>query len=318
LTDKTLFTRYEQLIGTPAYMSPEQAEWSGLDIDTRADLYSLGVLLYGLLTGTTPLEKNTLARAALDEMRRMIRETEPPKPSTRLTALVAADVSQRKSPSSEEDTSEAEVSGNSRRRLRLKERLQAVRGDLDWIVMKALQKDRIRRYETVNALARDVERHLEGEPVLACPPSMAYLASKFIRKHRVAVAAGAAVALALIAGLVFALVGFAQARRASRHAQGQAAIAKAVNDFLTKDLLAQANPAESGNREVKMREVLDRAAAKIQDRFISQPLVEAAIQFTVGKTYCWLDATKEAGVHGRCFSAHKVGVSGVVSRKHPG
>lgn len=318
MTDKTLFTRYEQLIGTPAYMSPEQAEWSGLDIDTRADLYSLGVLLYGLLTGTTPLEKNTLARAALDEMRRMIRETEPPKPSTRLTALVAADVSQRKSPSSEEDTSEAEVSGNSRRRLRLKERLQAVRGDLDWIVMKALQKDRIRRYETVNALARDVERHLEGEPVLACPPSMAYLASKFIRKHRVAVAAGAAVALALIAGLVFALVGFAQARRASRHAQGQAAIAKAVNDFLTKDLLAQANPAESGNREVKMREVLDRAAAKIQDRFISQPLVEAAIQFTVGKTYCWLDATKEAGVHGRCFSAHKVGVSGVVSRKHPG
>jgi WD40 repeat protein len=188
LTDKTLFTRFEQLIGTPAYMSPEQAEWSGLDIDTRSDLYSLGVLLYELLTGTTPLEKDTLARAAFDEIRRMIRETEPPKPSTRLTALVDADIRRHGSKSEPDSAS-------------LRRRLQAVRGDLDWIVMKALEKDRTHRYETVNALARDIERHVEGEPVVACPASNAYRAGKFIRKHRVAVIAGAAVTLALVVGL---------------------------------------------------------------------------------------------------------------------
>lgn len=218
LTDKTLFTRFEQLLGTPAYMSPEQAEWSGVDVDTRSDLYSLGVLLYELLTGTTPLEKETLARAALDEVRRLIREAEPPKPSTRLTALMSADTGRRLphrgSPhaprsrrSDEADTRTQDGSASLRRRL------QQVRGDLDWIVMKALEKDRSRRYETVNGLARDLERHLNGEPVVARPPSKAYRAGKFIRKHRVAVTAVGGVALALVVGLALALVGFAQARR---------------------------------------------------------------------------------------------------------
>jgi WD40 repeat protein/serine/threonine protein kinase/Flp pilus assembly protein TadD len=228
LTERTLFTRFEQLLGTPAYMSPEQAEWSGVDVDTRSDLYSLGVLLYELLTGTTPLEKETLARAALDEVRRMIREVEPAKPSTRLTALVAADVRRRtesRERSSEAEDQKPEVGKPGSRRsdeadsetrhdsASLLRRLQQVRGDLDWIVMKCLEKDRTRRYETVNGLARDLERHLNGEPVIARPPSRAYLAGKFIRKHRVAVTAVGSVAMALLIGLGLAVVGFAQARR---------------------------------------------------------------------------------------------------------
>src|ERR1039458_9770039 len=172
LTERTLFTRFEQLIGTPAYMSPEQAEWSGVDIDTRSDIYSLGALLYELLTGTTPFEKETLARAALDEVRRMLRETELPMPSTRLQGL-----GQRLD----------EVARQRHTEPPLLTRL--VRGDLDWIVMRALDKDRARRYETANELAHDLERHLRGEPVVAGPPSKVYRAGKFIRRHRLAVAA---------------------------------------------------------------------------------------------------------------------------------
>jgi eukaryotic-like serine/threonine-protein kinase len=292
LTERTLFTRFEQLIGTPAYMSPEQAEWSGLDIDTRSDLYSLGVLLYELLTGTTPLEKETLASAALDEMRRMIRETDPPMPSTRLETGLRGQRSEVGGRTSDVAGQGLEVKSAS-----LRQRLQAVRGDLDWIVMKALEKDRTRRYETVNGLARDIERHLEGEPVAACPPSQAYRAGKFIRKHRVAVSAGAVVVLALITGLVFALVGFAQARSASQRAQGQAAIAKAVNDFLLNDLLGQASPLESPDRDVKLLQVLDRAAEKITGRFTNQLLVEASIRQTIGRTYLRLGQPATAEEH---------------------
>ncbi len=291
LTERTLFTRFEQLLGTPAYMSPEQAEWSGLDIDTRSDLYSLGVLLYELLTGTTPLEKQTLARAALDEMRRMIRETDPPMPSTRLTAILAAGGARLPpSPRIEGAETEARQEPNPTKfdSATLHRRLQAVRGDLDWIVMKALEKDRTRRYETVNGLARDIERHLDGEPVVACPPSKTYRASKFVRRHRGAVTAVAGVALALVAGLVLALLGFTQARCANKRAQEEAAIARAVNDFLLFDLLEQASPENTTNREVTVREVLDRAAAKIKDRFTNQPLEEASIRQTVGDVYRWL------------------------------
>lgn len=292
LTDKTLFTRYEQLIGTPAYMSPEQAEWSGLDIDTRSDVYSLGVLLYELLTGTTPLEKDLLARAAFDEVRRLIRETEPPNPSTRLTALVAADVKQP--PNSGLPDPSSETAAASRR-----QRLQDVRGDLDWIVMKSLEKDRNRRYETVGALARDIERLLEGEPVLACPPSAGYRARKFVRKHRIAVGVVGVVAISVLAGLVLALIGFAQARRASQHAQEQAEIAKAVNDFLLNDLLGQASPENSPNADIKLREVLERASEQIKDRFTNQPLAEASIRHTLGKTFRFLHKYDSAEAHAR-------------------
>ena len=167
LTDKTLFTGFAQMVGTPMYMSPEQAQLSGLDIDTRSDIYSLGVLLYELLSGVTPFDGERMRTAGYDEMRRIIREEDPPSPSTRLSALGQSAV-----------TVSAERQSDPKRLCRL------LRGELDWIVMKALEKDRTRRYETANELARDVDRYLHDEPVAACPPSAWYRFRKFMRRHK--------------------------------------------------------------------------------------------------------------------------------------
>ena len=185
LTDKTMFTAFEQFIGTPAYMSPEQAEMSTLDIDTRSDIYALGVLLYELLTGRTPLDQKELLAAGLSEMRRIIREEEPPRPSTRLSTLTA-----------EERTMVAK-----RRQAGAPALIHLVRGDLDWIVMKCLEKDRTRRYETANGLANDIERHLTNNPVLARPPSPGYKLQRFVHRNRLAVAAATLVFAALAMGL---------------------------------------------------------------------------------------------------------------------
>jgi serine/threonine protein kinase/WD40 repeat protein len=184
LTDKTLFTRHGQVVGTFEYMSPEQANLDQIDIDTRSDVYALGVLLYELLTGTTPLDKERLRQAGLAEVLRLIREEEPPTPSTRLTSspgLLATAAAYRKTDSQKLP--------------------RAVRGELDWIVMKALDKDRNRRFPTANGLAADVERFLKGEPVQACPPTLSYRFRKYARKHRVALAAGGAIAAALLVGI---------------------------------------------------------------------------------------------------------------------
>jgi eukaryotic-like serine/threonine-protein kinase len=194
LTDKTLFTQFHSFIGTPAYTSPEQAEMSSVDIDTRSDIYSLGVLLYELLTGKTPFDGEELLRSGLDEMRRIIRDDEPPQPSTRLTSLVAADVRKL--------TSKSETDGaSSRRLLPTKELISAVRGDLDWIVMKCLEKDRSRRYETANGIAADIQRHLNHEPVTARPPSGMYRLQKLAQRNRGSLIGAVIVLVALLVAL---------------------------------------------------------------------------------------------------------------------
>src|SRR5687767_201507 len=181
LTEKTLFTNFAQMVGTPLYMSPEQAEMTGIDVDTRSDVYSLGVLLYELLTGTTPVDKDRLRQAAFDEVRRIIREEEPPRPSTRLSTM--GDQARTISACRKSDP----------RRLG-----QMFRGELDWIVMKAMEKDRARRYETATGLARDIERYLHDDPVEACPPSAAYRLRKLARRHRTALLTTTAALLVLL------------------------------------------------------------------------------------------------------------------------
>jgi serine/threonine protein kinase len=202
LTDKTLFTAYEQMIGTPAYMSPEQAEMSGLDVDTRSDIYSLGVLLYELLTGRPPFDPKKLVQGGLDEMRRTLREREPQRPSTMVTTLQG-----------EELTAVAKHHGAEPPKL-----ISALRGDLDWMVMKCLDKDRRRRYETANGLAMDIERYLNNEPVVARPPSRSYRFQKLVRRNKVVFAAGAAVALILILGMGISTWLLMEERRARQRA----------------------------------------------------------------------------------------------------
>jgi serine/threonine protein kinase/tetratricopeptide (TPR) repeat protein len=267
LTERPMQTEVGQLIGTLEYMSPEQAELISWDIDTRADVYALGVLLYVLLVGSTPLDADTLKSAPLSQTLRLIREVDPPKPSARLAQ-------------SGESLSELSAKRSSDP-VRL---TREVRGELDWIVMKALEKDRTRRYEAASALARDVERYLQHEPVEACPPSRRYRLGKFLRRHRMEAVTAAAGLVLLVAT---AAVSTWQAVRATRAEK----TAAAVSAFLQDDLLGQADlanqPAEGPGRDpdVTVRTLLDRAARTIEGKFRGEPLTEAAIRLTIGKAY---------------------------------
>jgi serine/threonine protein kinase/Tfp pilus assembly protein PilF len=293
LTERTLSTEFGSVVGTLEYMSPEQAEPGQLDIDTRSDIYSLGVMLYELLTGTTPLEREQLKETPLLELLRKVREEEPPRPSTRLGTT----------------KEQTDIAAN--RGVEPKHLTGLLRGDLDWIVMKCLEKDRTRRYETANGLARDIERYLNDEPVEASPPSAAYRLRKFARKNRKLLLGTAAFAIVLAAATAISAW---QAVRATvavhatrlerdkavaekKRANEQTAIAEAVNDFLNNDLLLNAYPDVNPDRDVKLRTILDRASQSIPERFSSQPLVEQRIRTILAVTYQSLGEYAQAERH---------------------
>ena len=274
LAERTLFTELGALIGTPEYMSPEQADPSGLDIDTRADVYALGVLLYELLTGLLPFDRQMLRERGLAEIHRVIREVDPPRPSTRVTGPGA---------------DSAEVARN--RHTEPRHLAGLLRGDLDWITMKALEKDRTRRYDTAAGLAGDVRRHLRHEPVTAGPPSAMYRSGKFVRRHRFGVCAAAALVL-LLAGVAVAMAN--QARRIARErdranqesarATREADAARQVSAFLTR-LFELSNPSEARGNAVTAREILDTGAARIERELAQQPELRSRLMATMGEAY---------------------------------
>jgi serine/threonine protein kinase len=284
LTDKTIYTQFVQLVGTPLYMSPEQAGESGLDVDTRSDIYSLGVLLYELLTGTTPFNKDRLKEASYEEIRRIIREEEPPKPSTRISTL-----------------GQAATTVSTQRRSDPNALRQMVRGELDWIVMKAMEKDRGRRYQTANGLAMDVQRYLHDEPVLACPPSAKYRLQKFARKYRaiLRIAAVFVVFLVLAATVsiwqaIRATQAEKQALRERDRAQDSFKLARdAVYSLFTQ---VSQNPRLKAQPMESFRKDLLRIAKDFHERFINEQFDAPEVRHDLGLAYLRLaDIERELG-----------------------
>jgi serine/threonine protein kinase/tetratricopeptide (TPR) repeat protein len=276
LTQQTLFTEQGQLIGTPEYMSPEQAEMSGLDVDTRTDVYSLGVILYELLAGALPFDAQKLRSAGFGEIQRIIRETEPPKASTRLSTL---------------KETRAEIAA--KRRTDPGSLVKILRGDLDWVTMKAMAKDRTRRYSTASELAADIERHLRNEPVSAGPPSAVYRIGKYVRRHKLGVAAAAVVMLAVLAGTAGTTIGLVRAVRAEKKAVEEAAAADRVSGFLV-ELFKVSDPSEAKGNSVTAREILDKGAAKIDRELEGQPQIRSRLTETMGTVYRSLGLYEQA------------------------
>ena len=323
LTERTLFTELGELVGTPEYMSPEQAELTGENVDIRTDVYSLGMVLYELLAGALPLDSKELRKSGLIELQRIIREEDPPRPSTRVSHM---------------GDRSAATAGS--RRTTVPDLVRSLKGDLDWIVILCLEKDRSRRYDSPHEIAADIRRHLADEPVLASPPSLSYRTTKFVRRHLVAVVSAAVLVVGLIVGTVGATVGLMRARKAEENARLEARSSETVTTVLT-GMLAGLDPEAAGEllaRDVRERVeahwreqgkteeeiaallagldramegvnvtgtglrfldemILSRSRGPIEENLSEHPQIAARLEHTVGRTYGILGLTEKSEPH---------------------
>ena len=280
LTERTLATEDSQLLGTPEYMSPEQADMATQDIDTRSDIYSLGVLLYVLLTGVLPFDSDILRTGGIDRIRQIIREIDPRTPSTRLNKL------------GEEASSIAQ-----NRRMEIQTLTRHLKKELEWIPLKAMCKERSERYHSASELADDIENYLNSAPLMAGPTGTGYKVKKFVRRNRVLASGIATVVVVLVAGVVVSTSLAVGQARARAEAERQGRISEAVSSFLRNDLLASVDPTKTKGQELTIRSFLANASESLQDRFPDEPLVEASIRATLGWTYRMLGDLKAAEPH---------------------
>jgi non-specific serine/threonine protein kinase/serine/threonine-protein kinase len=276
LTEKTLFTQLGVVVGTPAYMSPEQSDLTEQNVDTRTDVYSLGVILYELLVGALPFDPQELREVGFEAMLRKIRETDPPRPSTKVRSL----------------GNDSNISAEQRKEepRTLERRL---RGDLDWITMRALEKDKARRYGSPSDLAADIGRHLRDEPVLTGPPSATYRAEKFVRRHKLMVVVSSAAAVLLI---IFAAAMTVQAKRIAKErdrANLEAETSRRVSEFMT-GMFKTSDPTEAKGNAVTAREILDKGAKEISAALAREPEVQARLMATMGNVYSELGLYPQA------------------------
>jgi serine/threonine protein kinase len=279
LTEKTLLTEQDQLFGTPEYMSPEQADMANEDIDIRSDIYSLGVLLYILLTGVLPFDSTTFRESGIEHIRQIIRETDPKTPSTRLSIL------------GENAEKVAQC-----RQIEVAALTKCLHRELEWIPLKAMRKERAERYRSASEFADDIENYLKGDPLIAGPPTAIYRLKKLVRRNRASVIGIAAVLAVLAIGVVVSTILAIGQAHARAEAERQVKISETVSGFLSEDLLGSLEPDRSGGRDVTVRSILDTASKNL-GKFTNEPLVEASLQDTIGWTYRELGELKVAEPH---------------------